>query len=368
MISLVKTPDEILAAMPKSQVETTDRFVLAPEDWLVVCGGFEDRALAVLDSAKANNTPFSVMLILYEPFVEQNKAEDIRKICRNGSINIKELSYNREEPAGFGNALVEALSLNDGRIFIDISGMSRLLIVQTLVALKRRSREFSNCFIAYAEAQDYPPTQKEADASLAQSDSNPSVSIVFLSSGVFDVTLVPELSSCAPAGVYTRLIAFPSLDAHQLMALRAELQPSHLSFIEGVPPAPHNEWRLKAIAAVNHLEEIQNVGQNVQRYQTSTLDYRETLNCLLDLYTKHSIHERLLVSPTGSKMQTVAVGIFRSFLEDIQIVYPTPQDFLKPERYTHSVGAMHLLSLESFSRQPLASALPVPPTPARSLP
>lgn len=350
MAPLVQTPDEILAAMPKPQLETVDRFILSPKDWLVVCGGFEKRALAVLKNAAANNTPFNVALVLYEPFVEQNKAEEIRKICQNRGIRIEELSYNREEPAGFGSILVETLPPSGGRIFIDISGMSRLLIVQTLVALKRRSGEFSNCFIAYVEAQDYPPTQKEAEESLAQSSSDPAFSIVFLSSGVFGVTLVPELSSCAPAGVYTRLIAFPSLDAHQLTALRAELQPSRLSFIEGVPPAPHNEWRLKAIAEVNRLDEIQNGGQSVEKCRTSTLDYRETLACLLDLYVKHSIYERLLISPTGSKMQAVAVGILRSFLEDIQIVYPTPQDFLKPERYTHGVGEMHLLALESFSK------------------
>lgn len=350
MAPLVQTPDEILAAMSKPQLETVDRFILSPEDWLVVCGGFEDRALAVLENAAANKTPFNVVLVLYEPRVEQNRAEDIRKICRNGGIRVKELYYNRQEPAGFGNALVETLPPSGGRIFIDISGMSRLLIVQVLVALRRCSREFSNCFIAYAEAQDYSPTQEEAQARLVQSDSDPSFSIVFLSSGVFDVTLVPELSSCAPAGVYTRLIAFPSLDAHQLTALRAELQPSRLSFIEGIPPAPHNEWRLKAIAAVNRLDEIQNAGQKAEKCQTSTLDYRETLACLLDLYAKHGIHERLLVSPTGSKMQAVAVGLLRSFVEDIQIVYPTPQDFLKPERYTHGVGEMHLLALESFSK------------------
>ncbi len=346
MNPVVQTPDEILAAMPKPQLETVDRISLSPEDWLVVCGGFEDRALAVLENAAANKIPFNVVLVLYEPFVEENKAEDIRKICRNGGLRIKELSYNRQEPAGFGNALVETLPPSGGRIFIDISGMSRLLIVQTLVALKSCSRGFSNCLVAYAEAQDYPPTEEDANASLAQSDSDPSFPVVFLSSGVFDVTLVPELSSCAPAGVYTRLIAFPSLDAHQLTALRAELQLSRLSFIEGVPPAPHNEWRLKAIAAVNCLDEI----QNAERYRTSTLDYQETLALLLELYAKHSIHERLLISPTGSKMQAVAVGILRSFLEDIQIVYPTPQDFLKPERYTHGVGEMHLLALESFSK------------------
>ena len=346
MNPVVQTPDEILATMPKPQLETVDRFALYSEDWLVVCGGFEDRAVAILESAVAHKTPFNVVLVLYEPFIAQNRTDDIRKICRTAGIRVVELSYNRQEPAGFGNTLVETLAGSRGRVFIDISGMSRLLIVQALVALKKRLREFSNCFVTYAEAQDYPPTQEEANASLAKSDSDPSFSVFFLSSGVFDVTLVPELSSYAPAAVQTRLVAFPSLDAHQLTALRAELQPSRLSFIEGVPPAPHNEWRLKAIAAANGLDQI----QNAETYRTSTLYYQETLTRLLELYAEHVMHERLLISPTGSKMQAVAVGILRSFVEDVQIVYPTPRDFLKPEKYTHGVGGMHFLALEPFSK------------------
>ena len=346
MNPIVQTPNEILSALPKPQLETIDRLSLAPEDWLIVCGGFEDRALAILRSAAASKTPFNVVLVLYEPFVAENRADDIRNICRNAGIRVVERSYNRQEPAGFGNILVETLPVNCGRVFIDISGMSRLLIVQALVALMASPRKFSNCFVAYAQAQDYPPTQDEANAILAKSDSDPSFSIFFLSSGVFDVTLVAELSSYAPAAVQTRLVAFPSLDAHQLTALRAELQPSRLSFIEGVPPAPHNEWRLKAIAAANCLDQI----QNAETYQASTLHYQETLARLLTLYAEHGVHERLLISPTGSKMQAVAVGILRAFVEDIQIVYPTPRDFLKPERYTHGVGEMHLLALESFSK------------------
>lgn len=345
MNPLVHTPDEILAAMPKPHLETVDRFALSPEDWLVVCGGFEDRALAILESAAANKTPFNVVLVLYMPFVAQNRTDDIRKICRDRGIKMVELSYNREEPAGFGSSLVETLSASQGRVFIDISGMSRLLVVQALVALKNRPEEFSNCFIAYAEAKHYPPTEEEAKARLAKSDSDPSFLIFFLSSGVFDVTLVPELSSYAPAAIQTRLVAFPSLDAHQLTALLAELQPSRLSFIGGVPPAPHNEWRLKAIAVVNRLDKI----PNSEAYQTSTLYYQETLARLLEIYAEHGVHERLLISPTGSKMQAVAVGILRSFVEDVQIVYPTPRDFLKPETYTSGVGQMHLLALEPFS-------------------
>jgi hypothetical protein len=341
----VPTPDEMLASLRKPALESVGAFALSPEDWLVVCGGFEDRALAILKSAASNRTPFNVVLIPYEPFLTENKTDDIRRICRNGGIRVVELSYNRQEPAGFGSILVEALSTCRGRIFVDISGMSRLLIVQALVALQKRPMGFANCFVAYAEAQYYPPSEAEAETEIAKSESDPTFSIFFLSSGVFEVTVVPELSSNAVTGVQTRLVAFPSLDAHQLIALRAELQPSRLSLIEGIPPGAHNQWRQRTIAAVNCLDQI----QNAEIYQASTLDYTETLSCLLKLYAEHGVYERLLISPIGSKMQAVAVGIFRSFVEDVQIVYPTPRDFLKPERYTEGFGQMHLLSLGPFS-------------------
>ena len=99
------------------------------------------------------------------------------------------------------------------------------------------------------------------------------------------------------------------------------------------------------ISRVNQLDRI----QDAETFQTSTLDYRETLDCLLKLYADHGERERLLVSPTGSKMQTIAVGIFRARVEDVQVVYPTPESYLKPDRYTVGIGSLHLLPLSQFS-------------------
>ena len=45
-----------------------------------------------------------------------------------------------------------------------------------------------------------------------------------LSSGVFDVIAVPELSSVALGGQPIRLIAFPSFNTDQLTALVSEIQ------------------------------------------------------------------------------------------------------------------------------------------------
>jgi hypothetical protein len=210
----------------------------------------------------------------------------------------------------------------------------------------RTTLGFFNCSVAFAEAQEYLPTRAEAEVELAKSESDPTFSVLFLSSGVFEITVLPELASFAPAAAQTRLICFPSIDAHHLIALRAEIQPSRLTFIQGVPPQPHNQWRLKLVSAVNRLDQV----REAEVFETSTLDYLETLDCLLELYAAHSVSERLLIAPTGSKMQTVAVGIFRSFIEDVQIVYPTPRGYCSPDNYTRGIGQMHLLSLEPYCK------------------
>jgi hypothetical protein len=342
---IVQTPDERLAALTKPILEPVTQFELTADDWLIVCAGFEDRALGVLQNAVSGGNRFNVLIVDYRPFFPENRLNAIRTICQDAHLNGIELLYNREEPAGFGAALIEKLSFVAGRIFVDISAMSRLLIVQTLVALGTRSIGFEGCLVAYAEAKKYPPTREEAGMELARCESDPTFSILFLSSGVFEITVVPELSSPAPAGAQTRLIAFPSLDAHQLTALRVEVQPSRFSFIEGVPPSAENKWRQQVIAQLNCLDQV----QDAERTETSTLDYRETLDALLKLYSEHSLRDRLVLSPTGSKMQTVAAGIFRAIIADVQIAYPTPHGFRKPDGYTLGIGPLHLLPLSPFS-------------------
>ena len=344
MSTAVQTPRERLAAMPKPALGVVGQLELTRNDWLIVCAGFEDRALEALKRATRPGTTINVLIVLYEPFIPENKADDLRELCTASGNKYIEATYDRRDPAAFGGILLEALANQSGRIFVDVSAMSRLLIVQTIVALGTRSGGLSDCLIVYCEAETYPPTQTEVEAELARSAADPTFSVLFLSSGVFEVTVVPELSSFAPAAPQTRLIVFPSLDAHQLLALRNELQPSRFTFIEGLPPSAVNEWRQRAVSRINHLETI----GNSETFTTSTLDYVETLECLLNIYSERAIQERLVISPTGSKMQTVAVGIFRSFIEDVQIVYPTPQDFCSPHGYTIGVSTMHLLSLEPF--------------------
>jgi hypothetical protein len=341
----VQTPAEVLGSLEKPPLQSIKSLVLQDEDLLIVCAGFEDRAIAAVQSVAERSRQFSVLVINYLPFVAENKASVIRSICKRAGVRFTEATYDREKPSGFGTTVLDVVDLCQGKIFIDISAMSRLLIVQILVALRQLARAYDNCRVVYTEASEYPPSREEAMAQLGKSDLDPTFAVLFLSSGVFEVTVIPELSSVAPPGTQTRLVAFPSLDAHQLTAIRAEIHPSRFDFIEGEPPSERNAWRQDLIARLNRLAEV----PNSTRHQLSTLDYGPNLQLLTDLYGARPEQERLFICPTGSKMQTVAVGLFRAFAQDVQIVYPTPQKFLTPSSYTQGVGPLHLLDLSAFS-------------------
>jgi hypothetical protein len=343
MLRVVR-PDERLAALTKPAIQPTVRFQLQPGDCLVVCAGFENRATGLLRNVISASESFAVILIDYLPFILENELGEIRRLCDTAGREVNEITYDRQDPTGFGSRLLEAIAGVRGRIILDVSAMSRLLIVQCLVALYQRESGLNNCVVAYTEAATYPPTQEEVEQELMQSGTDPLYSILLLSSGVFDVTVVPELSSTAIAGTQTRLVAFPTFSSDQLTALRSELAPSRLTCIHGVPRNPLNRWRTSAIARINGL--TLSPPENVL---ASTLDYRETLDILLKLYDAHSDRERILLSPTGSKMQSVAVGLFRAFMDDVQIVYPTPKQFRSPKCYTTGVGQLYSLALDIFS-------------------
>ena len=222
-------------------------------------------------------------------------------------------------------------------VYVDVSGMSRLLIVQIVVALVQARRSFS---VLYAEAAEYFPTKQQFERKLMRLSAERTLD--FLSSGIFEVAATPELGSVAMLGEATRLIVFPSMETVQMKNLLQEVQPTYVDVIYGLPPSDRDRWRC---IAAERLNEGELEGQtDVSRHKVSTLDYRNTLGVLLDIYSRRSMFDRMLVAPTGSKMQAVAVGLVRSLLTDLQVVYPTPQ-VLNVTNYTKGVGPIYHVSV-----------------------
>ena len=336
--STVVRPDERLYTLDWPDIEKLQFPTMTINDCLLVAAGFEERSIEtvrrVCDSQRSG---FSIGLIRYLPELAQNKILKLREICHSASLCVTEFIYDREMPSGMGEKICN-FSQTFHRVFVDISGMSRLLIVQILVALIRSQKKPIS--ILYWEAKKYPPSEDRfnQDHGHGQAVFSPG----YLSSGIFEIVATPELSSVSMLGEAIRLVAFPSFDPAQLTNLIQELQPTFTELIHGLPPGKHNKWRTQAIRHLNEriLDEI----QGKKDHESSTLDYRETLRILLCIYAQRSMFDRLVVSPTGSKMQAVSVGLFRAALPDVQIVYPTPLVFTEPEN--HTVGMRQLYQLD----------------------
>ncbi len=330
-------PDERLSEIDWPSLHEIEFPSVGTDDYLLVCAGFEDRAIETLRrTCQSGRTGFSLGIVNYIPSYPENKIQQMRAIGRSADLQVNEFSYNRENPSGIGEKVKQSTQ-DFKHVFIDISGMSRLLIVQILVALiDGQSRSLS---LIYGEAKEYPPSRRRFE----QDNTNDAQSVPsYLSSGIFEIAATPELGSVSMLGEATRLVAFPSFDPAQLTNLLQELQPAYTELIHGVPPVQGNEWRKDAIRKLNRptLDEL----QEKKDHDASTLDYRETLHVLLQVYAERSMFDRIVVAPTGSKMQAVAVGLFRSVLHDVQIVYPTPQIFTAPQ--AHTIGLRQLYKVD----------------------
>src|SRR5437868_3807930 len=143
----VLMPHETLAQLALPDMIDVRTYVLSRDDCLVLCGGFEDRAVGVLENAISTQTPFHVILIRYEPQLAANKVGAIRSMCAGAGVSVRELAYNTQAPAGFGDALATLLAEHRGKVFLDVSAMSRLLIVQAIVALGGRPSGLADCFV-----------------------------------------------------------------------------------------------------------------------------------------------------------------------------------------------------------------------------
>ena len=327
--------DEKLSLIDWPDMKPIDDIVLGSGDCLVVGMGFEDRALAALKLGCQVSQNFHVTLVRYLPEIKQNQETPCLKLCEERGLDVNEFVYDRERPSGIGPLLAKYVSGFD-RVFVDISGMSRLLIVQIIVALVESREPFH---LLYAEAEVYLPFENMYQETYA--NDGPGAS--FISSGIFEIVSCPELSSVSMLGGAIRLISFPSFDPIQLLNLVQEVQPTHNNVVHGRPPSGEMAWRAAAIKQLNN--PTVKALQHVDFHEASTLDYRETLDLVLDLYKQNSAFDRILIAPTGSKMQAVAIGLLRGWVTDLQIVYPTPLQFVDPDRYTEGVKQIFHLAL-----------------------
>ena len=334
---------DIEGLLPKAV--QVSRMQLNDGDVLIAAPGFEDRTLAICNSIQATQGA-SAILLEYLPSNPENQFSDVaEQLAQAGVQNQSSLTYDRFNPADFEQRLHEELAKScRGLVLVDISTMSKLAIILVLKSLAELP---VRVVIFYSEAKAYGPNEQEFEDAKTQDEVHrPSLQIF---SGIHGIVRVDSLASVAMQGQPTAAMAFMSFNDALTQSLLNTVYPARLFLINGRPPI--HSWREHATAWIHdqvRLEwpndnPISPDGSGLPVRSVSTLDYRETVVELLELYWRLSTTHRMLLAPAGSKFQAVGCFIVKTLHPDIHIEYPSPQGYLNV--YSKGIGRCWQLEL-----------------------
>lgn len=321
---------------PKAQeakIETDDKTVYFG------AMGFEDRSLAFLKESFSRNMKIgAIYAIKYSPHDMKNREEEFLRLAEKICPDVHIIEYNRYSPEDFSRQIPKISRILDyRRVIVDISGLSKLAIVVLLQGLTECSTHLR---VFYAEAKTYHPEKEIFDKQrLKISETVPT----FLTTNVFDILSTTSLSSSNMGGSPITLVAFPTFNHLELSALLNELSPQQLFLLENLPFQDRIKWRLEAIRDINK----NNYPLVNERRTVNTFLYIETLEALEEIYNKIKYTSRLLIAPTGSKMQSLGIFLFKQLHPDIQIIYPVARSFL--QEYTEGWIRLWEIEFGSFS-------------------
>ncbi len=313
-----------------------------PEDVLYVgVAGFEDRSLEFLKKSIENDKKFkSCFGIYYQPLDENNRKDEFNNYAEEIFSKIIWAEYNRYSPEEFTETVNKILDMSKhfSQIVIDISGMSKMLIIVLLHGLKELIVPIR---IIYARAGLYHPIRKEFERVKAQDQTNKFP--YFLTSHVYEVLTTNELSSISMQGAPILLIAFPNFNYLEVAALLNTMNPQKLFLIESINELSKNAWRLDAIRWLNsELEKY--ISPTKYEIDASELDL--TINILEEIYSKWHLTHKIILSPTGGKLQTVASLFFKIIHPDVHIIYPVVKRF--DQEYTEGARDHYEILIENF--------------------
>lgn len=346
--------ERVLAQLP--ELEASGSIHLADGDTIIHAPGFEDRTMGFAGGLTADRRARAVLLD-YRPVNDQNRVADVRKALSDSGVVLSDedlVSYDRFLPDNFEERLKARLvAQRTQRAVIDISSMSKLAILLVLEVCRKLNLDTK---IIYCEAESYGPTKTEFDQAKARMEIHRPTLHVF--TGVHGVVRVDSLASVAMQGQPTAAIVFMSFNDALTQLLLNTVYPGRLFLINGCPPI--HSWREAATAWVheqvrreweedNPLGPENAAGERLPTRVASTLDYHDTMTLLLELYWGLSATHRVLLAPSGSKMQTVACYLMKALHPDIHIEYPSPEGFL-PE-YSSGTGKRWVVNLGRFSER-----------------
>ena len=308
--------------------------------------GFEERSLGWCKTQKKAISAGYVFKYLHPK--GPNLVEQLKTALRTiGAEKVTNIRYDILCPQPLEDELPQKLVL-DGfdEVIVDISSMTKLAILLVLSKLDKFS---GTVRVVYSEAQDYCPSKAEYDPVQREM----AATARFPSRGAEQIVRLRFLNSIRMQGQPVTLVAFASFNEKLVSHMLGFLSPHRLVLMNGRPPRKDYAWRERATHDI-HKRLINEYAQDnpvnsdgLLKRSASTLDYRETVKELEQIYEEYGLYERIVCAATGSKMQTVGLFFSKVRHRDIQIEYPTPDSYFVKDM-THGVRRVHEIVFEEF--------------------
>jgi len=312
---------------------------------LVIAEGFEARSLSWINDRK-NKILFDKTLICKYLFHKEDKFNEILIATKLHCSNEPEIiEYNRFEPTIFEQKFLQIVKKykDYDEIFIDISVMSKMLIMIIMYSLKYFCGKIS---IIYSEPETWGPLSKEKfeEALLNKGvDSWISLSSV----GVSDVVRTPNLSSVIMQNNPIFLISFLSFNEQLFGALVNEVSPSKLQLINH--SCKRQDWRENAMLKIHEDVIKEYFGNDIEPiFSADVLDYITIFEKLASIYRKYCYEYRIIISPTGGKVHAISAALFKLCCPDVHIEYPTPESYLFEDYSSDKTHAIHRIDFNNF--------------------
>jgi hypothetical protein len=308
--------------------------------------GFEERSLGWCKMQK--NAISAAFVFKYLHPKGPNLIDQLKTVLRKiGAEKITNIRYDILYPQPLEDELPQHLVL-DGfdEVVVDISSMTKLGI---LLVLSKLEQFPGTVRLVYSEARDYCPSKAEYDPVQREM----AATARFPSRGAEQVVRLRCLSSIRMQGQPITLIAFTSFNEKLVSHMLGFLSPHRLVLLNGRPPRKDYAWRERAThdihkRLITEYEEDNPLDtKGLLKRSASTLDYRQTVEQLENIYVEYGLYERIVCAATGSKMQTVGLFLSKVRHRDIQIEYPTPDSYFVKEM-TLGIRRVHEVVFEEF--------------------
>lgn len=215
-------------------------------------------------------------------------------------------------------------------ILYDISVCSSNLLLLSVKALL----EFDLYFhVVYSEAAVYHPTCGEFESNPAKWITEEGFGIA---KGIGKIIRNQEYSGDQKDKLPDLVVAFPTFKPERTKSIIQDVDEAL-----GVRPDDRIIWIIgdpHMDAAIKQkrkemTRKINSISSNSPSYEVSTLNYKETMKVLEQIYRQKAMDFHINISALGSKMQTLGIALYHYIRPDITVISAMPKQY-NPSQYS----------------------------------